>query len=154
MRQKNLKVTAGILIIVAAVFYLIVAGFSTANAAYYLKVGEAINGSVDPGKYYRIEGKIDVTTATFDGKSNPVVLKFQIYDENSPDKRLTVIYNDVKPDNFQEATGAVVEGKFNQDGTFHVDNLNLKCPSKYEQADLAQQEGAVTKFLRSLGLKR
>ncbi|GAB6155921.1 cytochrome c maturation protein CcmE [Desulfosporosinus burensis] len=154
MRQKNLKVTAGILIIVAAVFYLIVAGFSTANAAYYLKVGEAINGSIDPGKYYRIEGKIDVTTATFDGNSNPVVLKFQIYDENSPDKRLTVIYNDVKPDNFQEATGAVVEGKFDTDGTFHADNLNLKCPSKYEQADQSHQEGAVTKFLRSLGLKR
>jgi len=106
------------------------------------------------GIFYRIEGKIDVTTATFDGKSNPVVLKFQIYDENSPDKRLIVIYNDVKPDNFQEATGAVVEGKFNKDGTFQADNLNLKCPSKYEQADQSQQEGAVTKFLRSLGLKR
>lgn len=154
MRKTNLKITIGTLVIVAAIFYLIFAGLSSANAAYYLHVGEAIDGKVDPGKYYRIEGKIDVTKATFDGKSNPVVLKFEIYDENSPDKKLVVIYNDIKPDNFAEATGAVVEGRLNPDGTFHADNLSLKCPSKYEQADESQQEGVVTKFLKSLGLKR
>lgn len=82
------------------------------------------------------------------------MLKFQIYDEDSPDKKLIVIYNDIKPDNFQEATGAVVEGKFNPDGTFHAQNLNLKCPSKYEQADLTQPDGKISRFLKALGLKK
>ncbi|AET66244.1 cytochrome c-type biogenesis protein CcmE [Desulfosporosinus orientis DSM 765] len=154
MRKKNLKLTAGILITVAAVFYLILAGLSTTNTAYYLMVSEAGNNGVDYGKHYRIEGQIDAASATFDGRSNPVELKFQIYDKEQPEKKLTVIYHDVKPDNFQEATAAVVEGKFNEDGTFQADNLNLKCPSKYEQADQTQPEGGVTKFLKSLGLKK
>lgn len=154
-RKINLKITIGVLVVVGAIVYLIFAGFSSAQASYYLKVDEALNGPVDLSKYYRIEGKINVVNATFDGKSNPVVLKFQIYSDDKPDKQLTVIYNDVKPDNFEEATGAVVNGKFNSDGTFHAEDLSLKCPSKYEQVDpYYEKDGAITKFLKSLGLKK
>lgn len=154
-KNVNLKITIGALVVVIAIFYLIFAGFNSAQAAYYLKVNEALNGQIDMNKYYRIEGKIDVTNAKFDGNSNPVVLKFQIYDADSADKKLTVIYNDVKPDNFNEATSAVVEGKFNIDGTFHAETLSLKCPSKYEQADSGQKEdGMITQFLKSFGLKK
>lgn len=46
MRKTNLKITIGSLVIVAAIFYLIFAGFSSTNAAYYLHVGEAIDSKV------------------------------------------------------------------------------------------------------------
>lgn len=154
-RKANVKITIGVLVVVIAIVYLIFAGFSSAQASYYLKVNEALSGHIDLNKSYRIEGKIDVANASFDGNSNPVVLKFQIYDEGQPDQKLTVIYNDVKPDNFAEATSAVVDGKFNPDGTFHAEDLTLKCPSKYEQVDPSQeQDGVITKFLKSLGLKK
>ncbi|HZW81860.1 MAG TPA: cytochrome c maturation protein CcmE [Candidatus Deferrimicrobium sp.] len=132
MKGKNLKITVGALIIVAAIAYLIISGMGSAQASYYLPVEQALSGKVEQGKFYRIEGKIDVATATFDGNKTPVELKFQIYNETDPSKKLNVIFNDVKPDNFKDATGAVVEGKFNSDGTFMASKLLLQCPSKYE----------------------
>lgn len=153
--KVHLKITIGVLLVLAAVFYLIIAGLSSAQAAYYLKVGEALQGHIEQGRYYRIEGKIAGDSVSFDSKSNPVVLKFQIYDDNVPQQKLTVIYNDVEPDNFTEATSAVVEGRFNQDGAFQADTLSLKCPSKYDEASPSQQkDGAITKFLKSIGLKK
>lgn len=150
MKGKNIKVTAGVLVIVAAIAYLIVSGMGSATAAYSISVEDAQNGNSDPTRYYRIEGKLDVSKATFDGNKTPVELKFELYSENDPSKKIPVIYNEIKPDNFAEATGAVVEGKFNSDGSFKADKLMLKCPSKYEAA---QEESSWTKFLKALGLK-
>lgn len=152
-KKKSLKIVVGMLIIVASIAYLIFSSLSTVSTAYYLRVGEALQGYSDPAKTYRIEGKIDVEKAIYDTRKTPIELKFQIYDDNNPDQKLTVIFNDVKPDNFQDATGAVVEGKFQPDGTFKADNLNLKCPSKYEEGGSTEDEGKISKFLRSLGLK-
>ncbi|AGA68658.1 cytochrome c-type biogenesis protein CcmE [Desulfitobacterium dichloroeliminans LMG P-21439] len=151
--KKNLKVLVGTLVIVVAIAYLILSSLSTVTTAYYLKVGEALQGNIDLDKSYRIEGKIDVEKATYNTKKTPIELKFQIYDEDNPDQKLTVIFKDVKPDNFQDATGAIVEGKFQQDGTFNADILNLKCPSKYEAGEPTEYEGRVSEFLRSLGIK-
>lgn len=152
-KKKNLKIVSGMLLIVAAIVYLIFSSLSTVSTSYYLRVGEALQGEVDPEKSYRIEGKIDVEKAIYDTQKSPIELKFQIYNEENPEQKLTVIFNDVKPDNFQDATGAVVEGKFQSDGTFKADSLNLKCPSKYEEGGLSEDEGRISKFLRSLGLK-
>ncbi len=134
MKSKNLKITIGALVVVAAIAYLIISSMGSAQASYYLPVEQALKGQVEQGKFYRIEGKIDVVNATFDGNKQPVELKFQIFDEKNPGQKLSVIYNDVKPDNFKDATAAVVEGKFKPDGTFKADKLMLQCPSKYEQA--------------------
>jgi len=154
LKNKNLKITLGAFVIVLAIVYLVFSGLSTATASYYTTVEEALSGKAEPGKHYRIEGKIDVSQAIYDAKKTPVELKFQIYDEKKPEQKLTVIYNDVKPDNFSEATAAVVDGTFNADGTFHADTLTLKCPSKYEQAAPTANEGVISRFLRSLGLKK
>ncbi|GAB6171474.1 cytochrome c maturation protein CcmE [Paradesulfitobacterium aromaticivorans] len=141
-------------LIVLAIAYLIFSSMQTATAAYYMTVEEALNGSIEAGKYYRVEGKINLDEVSYNTAKTPVELKFQIYDEKDASKKITVIFNDVKPDNFQDATAAIVQGKFNSDGTFQADTLNLKCPSKYEQENPSQNEGVITKFLRSLGLKR
>lgn len=141
-------------LIALAIGYLIFSSLQTATAAYYMTVEEALSGNMETDKYYRIEGKINLDEVIYDTKKTPIELKFQIYDENSPDQKITVIYNDVKPDNFEDAISAVVQGKLNTDGTFQADTLNLKCPSKYEQEASSVDDGVITQFLRSLGLKR
>ncbi len=154
MKGKNVKITAGVLVIVAAIAYLIISGMSSATPAYALTVQQALAGQGTADKYYRIEANIDAAHAQWNGDKTPVELKFDLYDPSNPEKKLTVIYNDVKPDNFSEATQAVVQGKFNPDGTFHADQLLLKCPSKYEAENTtSNNDGPVTKFLKSLGLK-
>lgn len=154
MKNKNLKIMLGIGLIVLSIVYLIFSSLQTATAAYYMTVEEALSGNMEVDKYYRIEGKINLDEVNYDTKKNPIELKFQIYDEKDPTQKITVIFNDVKPDNFEDAISAVVEGKLKSDGTFQADTLNLKCPSKYEEDTSSQDEGVVTRFLRSLGLKR
>lgn len=152
-KNKNMKVIIGTMVIVVAITYLILSSLSTVSTAYYLTVGEALQGDIDLDKSYRIEGKVDVEEATYDTEKTPIELRFRIYDEDNPEQKLTVIFNDVKPDNFQDATGAIVEGRFQQDGTFKADKLNLKCPSKYEAEESTENEGKILKILRSLGIK-
>lgn len=153
MRGKNIKIIAVVLVIVAAIAYLIFSSLGAATASYFIPVEQALSRNVEMDKFYRIEGKIDVENAKFDGTKNPVELKFAIYDEKNTSKKLTIIYNDIKPDNFAEATSAVVEGKFNSDGTFKADKLMLKCPTKYEQVETPKDEGIIAKLLKFLGLK-
>ncbi|MDA8442712.1 MAG: cytochrome c maturation protein CcmE [Peptococcaceae bacterium] len=155
MKSKNIKIAAGIIVIVAAIAYLIISSMGSTTAAYYMKVSEALNGNHDPNTYYRIEGKIDVDHAQFNGASNPVVLTFDMYSEKDANQKLHVVYNDVKPDNFKDATDAVIEGNFTSNDTFHAKTLMLKCPSKYQPAAAqpAQDEGPVTKLLKAIGLK-
>lgn len=149
--RKNLKVTIGFILIIASIVFLIVSSFMNTTSAYYITVKEVLNTQIDYDLKYRIEGNIDAEKAIYDLNQNPVKLQFELYDD-SAEETITVIYYDIKPDNFHEATGAIVEGKFNSDGTFHAETLNLKCPSKYEE-DQNEDMGAISNFLKSLGLK-
>lgn len=45
---------------------------------------------------------------------------------------LKVIYRHPKPANFDQATGVVVIGRY-QDGVFQAEQILVKCPSKYEE---------------------
>lgn len=60
-----------------------------------------------------------------DGKT----FNFKIVDPEG--QECLVIFDGVKPSNFEEAKEIVAKGKF-QDGTFHASELLVKCPSKYE----------------------
>jgi cytochrome c-type biogenesis protein CcmE len=52
-----------------------------------------------------------------------------------------VRYNNPKPANFEEAEQVVVEGR-NQDGTFVAENILVKCPSKYNDAQGLKQKAS------------
>ena len=59
-------------------------------------------------------------------------LRFGLVDENG--NVMPVMYDGVKPGNFEEATEIVAVGKY-RDGAFHADQLLVKCPSKYQGLD-------------------
>ena len=48
--------------------------------------------------------------------------------------RLPVVYNGPKPDLLNNEAQAIMTGHISQDGTFHADELLLKCPTKYQEA--------------------
>jgi cytochrome c-type biogenesis protein CcmE len=62
------------------------------------------------------------------------LLKFGIVDESG--STMTVLYEGVKPGNFEEATQIVAIGSYS-DGAFHAKQLLVKCPSKYQGLDEA-----------------
>jgi cytochrome c-type biogenesis protein CcmE len=59
---------------------------------------------------------------------NAKVFTFHMIDESGTVRR--VVYNKPKPANFEDADQLVVKGKM-VNGTFHSDDMLVKCPSKY-----------------------
>jgi cytochrome c-type biogenesis protein CcmE len=48
--------------------------------------------------------------------------------------RMTIQYIGVKPDLLRHEAQAIVTGQLKADGTFHAEELLLKCPTRYEEA--------------------
>lgn len=111
--------------------------WATVNTgAYYLTVEEAlVPGSIAAGQRIRVNGL--VVDGSEDWNARELTLKFAIYDENAPDdsgQHLEVLFYGPRPDNFQRAASAIIEGKMLEDGIFKADTLLLKCPSRYEES--------------------
>jgi cytochrome c-type biogenesis protein CcmE len=50
---------------------------------------------------------------------------------NDEGETMQVVYDGVKPGNFEEAVQIVAIGRY-QDNAFHAEQLLVKCPSKYQ----------------------
>lgn len=57
--------------------------------------------------------------------------QFKFFMQDNDGKKLLVVYNGAKPNNFEIANSIVVKGKY-MDGYFHATEILTKCPSKYE----------------------
>jgi len=69
------------------------------------------------------EGRYDVQRNLF---------VFHIKDENGV--TVKVVYDGVKPGNFDQASHVVCVGKY-ENGAFHAKQLLVKCPSKYQEQE-------------------
>lgn len=76
----------------------------------------------------QVNGKLVKNTSKYDMKTG--MLRFKITDGQG--ETLPVIYHRSPPANFEQSTGMVAIGKF-ENGAFHADELLVKCPSKYKK---------------------
>ncbi|GAV23631.1 cytochrome c maturation protein CcmE [Carboxydothermus pertinax] len=133
--NQRAKVLVGSSIIVIAIAFLFISAFASSGKSYSLQVDEAVYKIVYENakdEKMRIEGRVLPGSVSWNAKS--LELKFvMIPIKGSAKSQLPVIYNDVKPDNFEHPEAQiVVEGKY--DGNvFKADTLLVKCPSKYEK---------------------
>ncbi|WP_440998492.1 cytochrome c maturation protein CcmE domain-containing protein [Fodinibius sp. SL11] len=67
--------------------------------------------------------------------------QFSFYMEDQDGNVRRVIYPKPKPNNFEEADQLVVIGEM-QNGVFYANDMLMKCPSKYNNADEAEFERA------------
>jgi cytochrome c-type biogenesis protein CcmE len=121
------KIVVGVLIIVAALSYLIASSLKE-NASYYLTVSElSARSDITPQTGVRVHGIVDTGSIQWDAES--IVLEFDLLDEFNT---LHVIYHGIQPDQLAEAQQVVLEGRRQADGVFQAEKIMLKCPSKYE----------------------
>lgn len=126
--RKNTKFLFGAVILLVAIGFLVANAFSN-DGAFYLTVDELKSESAEHyGKNVRVSGV--VLDNTMDYNSADLILQFKIGDENA---QLPIYFNGPKPDNFNRATEAIVEGKYGEDGVLYAHTLLLKCPSRYEE---------------------
>lgn len=129
----NLKFMIAGLTLIALIVALIVYGSLTASS-YYLTVSEIQeqaqnNDARVLGQRIRVNGA--VVADSEDWNAQEVTLRFSIEDENGA--QLPIVFYGPRPDNFQRAASAIVEGELLADGSFRADTLLLKCPSRYEE---------------------
>lgn len=69
-------------------------------------------------------------------------LRFVLVDDEG--EQMTVVYDQPRPANFEQATGFVVIGRYDPlEQVFHADRILVKCPSRYqEQSEEYQQQRA------------
>lgn len=128
-RGVNLKFVVGGLVLVLIVAALMVQATMT-TGAYYMTVDEVNRaGAGIVGQRVRVSGA--VVDGSEEWVPQEVTLRFKIVDENGV--QLPVVFYGPRPDNFQRAASAIIEGQMMADGSFEAESLLLKCPSRYEE---------------------
>jgi cytochrome c-type biogenesis protein CcmE len=142
---KKLRFVTGIILVVAAIAYLIITAVRN-TAEYYLTVNEAKAREVElSGQMLRVAGRVVPGTIRWDPSS--LTLQFAITQPPLGDGQPTVTTvattalapatfkvtsrGQPKPDMFAAGRDVIVEGLLSTDGTIEARQVLTSCPSKY-----------------------
>ena len=120
-RQRRIWYAVGAVLVVAFLAYGTTSFKS--NLTPYVSFEEA---SRSPGKVQVAGGLVENSTKYVDETQQ---LRFTMVEEDGD--TMTVLYDGIKPGNFEEAVQIVAVGSY-EDGIFHAEQLLVKCPSKYQ----------------------
>lgn len=115
--------------------FLVVVGLGLAGGIIYYSLAESseyatfAEASLKPGREFHIAGVLrrDLEMR-YDPQQNANLFVFYLKDSNNDTYK--VIYNGVKPQDFDNSEQVVVVGTFKNDA-FYARQILLKCPSKY-----------------------
>ncbi|PJF43276.1 MAG: cytochrome c maturation protein CcmE [Chloroflexota bacterium] len=149
----------GVIVMGALIVMLLSA--TLASGRFFISVNDILSRPELVGRTVRISGAVIGKTIQFDPETQTIsftvahvtdkmdelreigglarALHLAVNDPNA--NRLPVIVrNQPIPDLLQDEAQAIMTGKLGTDGVFYADELQLKCPSKYESAVPAQTE--------------
>jgi len=159
--MANRKYLIGGALILAAVVYLVITS-TKANAQYFLTVDELLARQEEMvNRQVRLSGAVVGDTIRYDADN--LELRFVIahvpgdLDEVESEgglaavlaeavrdphrNRIEVVYYGPKPDLLRNEAQAILTGTLGEDGVFYADELLLKCPTRYEAAAPAADDG-------------
>jgi cytochrome c-type biogenesis protein CcmE len=125
---------ASLLVIVAALGFLIYTGLSS-NIVYYYHVDEFLPKAASlQGETIKVNGKVQK------GSIRKAQMDYSFAIHGAPQNVVNVNYHGVVPDTFKDDSDVVVEGTYDSTAKqFHATNLLAKCPTKYESQTQAQK---------------
>ncbi len=129
-----MKPTQIIIIVIAAIVLVSLGVNLSASASTYAGFDEAVGS----GKKVHVVGQwVQRDQAEYDMDRD--LFKFYLKDENN--KEMLVYYYDPKPVNFEQAEKIVIVGEYaSEKAVFMADEIQMKCPSKYEETDVTAAE--------------
>ena len=145
-RPRIGRLAIGILLVGAALSYLVYAG-TRDNLVYYYEVGEVQAAAASTDGRIRVSGDVVEGSIVKDEKDRMIrfairATKMDGEQGDGPAESIPVVYAGTVPDIFREGIQVVVEGKMAPDGTFEAETLLAKCPSKYQEAGQLSAEPA------------
>jgi len=120
-KQRRVWYIIGSVLIVG--FFVYGANAFRQSLTPYVSITEAKSS----GAKVQVAGKLVDGSSQVDEQGKQ--LRFELAD--SSNQVMTVLYDGVKPGNFEEATQIVVIGRWTE-GAFHAEQMLVKCPSKYQ----------------------
>ena len=127
--MSNKRYWIGAAIVIVALGYLAISG-ANKNMVTYLTISEVkANPEKSSSTGVRVVG--NVASGTIEPRGGREVW-FTVAGEADS---LRACYRGVVPDTFKDGAEVVLEGRLEDDGTFHATTLLAKCPSKYEAED-------------------
>lgn len=113
-------------------FFLIIISLGITLYAFSFSIAQHVTitqAMKMPGQTVQVPGKIIKDTVVYDTSRSE--LRFDVEEMNGKDpQRLTIVYREPKPENFDTATSVEAQGVY-KNGMFYAKNLLIKCPSKY-----------------------
>jgi len=128
--MKKGYVVAGVL---AVAFVLLGVTSFTKTLTPYLSFDEARHAK----GVVQVMGGLDKTSDRYDTTSQR--LSFELVDDRGG--RMPVSYGGIKPANFKDAISIVAIGRY-RDGRIEAEKLLVKCPSKYQGAEVERAYGS------------
>lgn len=140
-RATAVKITASVVVVAAAVGYLLKASMKE-GAEYYKHVDE-VTSNIDSFRGKRLQVHGHVVDGSIEQEKGTLNYRFKI--ESRPPRAPAVIsasYSGLVPDTFKGGAEVVAKGTLTGDNRLSVvpDGIMAKCPSKYE-ADKQQAAG-------------
>ncbi|QPC82078.1 cytochrome c maturation protein CcmE [Phototrophicus methaneseepsis] len=146
-KSERLKFLAGGLLIVVAIVVLMASG-TASGARYFISVDDVVNSPQYVGQTVRLTGSVfgetirynsddgelsfsianipddyeDLATALHEAVNNPLVTTLPIHMSDT-----------TKPDLLQHEAQAILTGRMGEDGIFYATEVQLKCPSRFEE---------------------
>lgn len=152
--NNRLKFLIGGGVIIAAIVFLIATTMSN-TVQYFLTIDELqTEGAQAVGKSLRVSGAVLGDTIQYNTETLEITfvmvnvpgdiaevekaggLATALHEAvmNPNASRVTVKYVGPKPDLLKNEAQAIVTGKLGEDGMFYADELQLKCPTRYDEA--------------------
>ncbi len=134
--MKNGRFFVGLVGVAVVVAYLMATGIRD-SMVYYLTPVELLERvEADPtfrNLGVKVSGRV-VEGSWERGRGNRSAHAFRVADLEHDDVTLSVRYEDVLPDTFNDQAEVVLEGSLGLDGTFRAHTVLTKCGSRYEAA--------------------
>ncbi|MEM9952338.1 MAG: cytochrome c maturation protein CcmE [Chloroflexota bacterium] len=146
-KSERWKFLLGGVLILGAIVYLMVT--STVNGArFFITVDEVVIDDAYLGQSVRLTGAVLGDTIDYDASTGDLTFtishiprEFEDLAEvlhqsaNDPSMtQLTIIMEDTTmPDLLQHEAQAILTGELREDGNFYATELNLKCPTRFEE---------------------
>ena len=132
--QRIALILAG-LAIFGAVVALVLNAFRS-NLVFFFSPTQVAAGEAPKGKAFRVGGLVGEKSIR--READGVTINFVITDT---EKEVLVRYKGILPDLFREGKGAVVQGKFAEDGVFQASEVLAKHDENYMPPEAAQAVG-------------
>jgi cytochrome c-type biogenesis protein CcmE len=146
-KNERWKFIAGGLLILGAIAYLVYSS-TVSGARFFITVDEVVADSSYLGQPVRLTGAVLGDTIQYEPSTGSLSFtiahiprEFEdlakvLHDSaNNPNLNQlhVVMTNTTMPDLLQHEAQAILTGSLGEDGYFHATELNLKCPTRFEE---------------------